>query len=386
MAELQKLSRALNQVDERPEVQVLQIVYYYQPHISEARNVYSQYVDGTKGAFIVNDVREAYAFISQNYQPGDEIFLFGFSTGAYIARMVDMFIGAVGVLDRTDMNHFSDIFSSYQKLGEETDSIKIEELKASLSKWTSHDSRGKRRADSDDGSFSVKCVGVFDTIGSVGLPEQLTHKSSTKSIFGFPNNELGEHIERAYHALAINETRLDFNCCRFEQTDSGRRKGQILKQCWFSGSHSDIGGGWKQHDLSDLTLGWMVANIGDMLSIDVAYITSLLDPVAPWGSQHPHDSRIGIFALSQANTRELPTVTDNKTHETIHPSVLRQKQPITCNPALLCELLPLEEVLQKSWPVADIPPQKDAPPQSTSPPPDVSTPTFGCLPCSLAVL
>jgi hypothetical protein len=54
-------------------------------------------------------------------------------------------------------------------------------------------------------------VGVFDTVGSVGLPEELTHKSpSAKSIFGFPNNELGEHIERAYHALAIDENRLDF--------------------------------------------------------------------------------------------------------------------------------------------------------------------------------
>lgn len=57
----------------------------------------------------------------------------------------------------------------------------------------------------------TRCVGVFDTIGSVGLPEEITRRSpSTKSIFGFPNTELGEHIERAYQALAINETRLDF--------------------------------------------------------------------------------------------------------------------------------------------------------------------------------
>ena len=57
----------------------------------------------------------------------------------------------------------------------------------------------------------LRCVGVFDTVGSVGLPEELTHKlPSPKSMFGFPNNELGEHIEHAYHALAIDETRLDF--------------------------------------------------------------------------------------------------------------------------------------------------------------------------------
>ncbi|KAG0708817.1 hypothetical protein DFH29DRAFT_342656 [Suillus ampliporus] len=348
-----KLSRGLHHVDERSGVSIPQIVYY-QSGVGTAQNFYSQYVDGATGESLIEKVQEAYAFISQNYHPGDEIFLFGFSRGAYTARMVAMFIGAIGVLDRTDMDHFADIFVSYQQLGKETDPTKIAQLEASLSKWTSHDSRGKRRAEADNDSFSVKCVGVFDTVGSVGLPEELTHKSpSTKSIFGFPNNELGEHIERAYQALAIDETRLDFNCCKFEQTDGGRRKGQILKQCWFSGEHSDIGGGWKSHDLSDLTLAWMVANIGDMLSVDIAYIASLPDPVAPWGEQHPHNARVGIFAWSEANTRKLPTAPDNITHETIHPSVLRREKPISFNPALLCKLLPFEEELRKTWPYID---------------------------------
>lgn len=345
-----KLSRALELEDQRSGVPIPQVVYY-QCGIGASHNLYSEYVDGATGESLSEKVQEAYAFIAQNYHPGDEIFLFGFSRGAYTARMVAMFIGAIGVLDRTDMDHFADIFVAYQKLGKETDPRQIEKLEASLNKWTSPDSRGKRRANSDNDSFSIKCVGVFDTVGSVGLPEELTHKSpSTKSIFGFPNNELGEHIERAYHALAINETRLDFNCCKFAQTEGGRRKGQILKQCWFSGEHSDIGGGWQAHDLSDVTLAWMVANIGDMLSINIGYIYSLPDPVAPWGELEPHNPRNGIFALSETNIRELPTITDNITHETIHPSVLRQKPLISFDPALLCKLLPLEEELEKKWP------------------------------------
>ncbi|KAG2159815.1 uncharacterized protein EDB93DRAFT_1112059 [Suillus bovinus] len=344
-----KLSRGLEHQDTRSGVPIPQVVYY-QCGIGTGQNFYSEYVEGATGGSLGEKVQEAYAFIAQNYHPGDEIFLFGFSRGAYTARMVAMFIGAIGVLDRTDMDNFAKIFVTYQKLGKETDPQEIEKLDALLSQWTSPDSRGKRRAYSDDNSFSIKCVGVFDTVGSVGLPEELTHKSpSTKSIFGFPNNELGEHIERAYHALAINETRLDFDCCKFVQTDGGRRKGQILKQCWFSGEHSDIGGGWKVHDLSDITLAWMVANIADMLFIDIAYISSLSNPVAPWGKQRPHDARTGIFVLSQANVRKLPTVTDNITHETFHPSVLQQQPPISFDSALLCELLPVEEELQKKW-------------------------------------
>lgn len=59
--------------------------------------------------------------------------------------------------------------------------------------------------------------------------------------------------------------------------------------------------------------------------------------------------RVGIFRLSNTIIRKLPTVTDNITHETVHPSVLLQKYPIPFDRALLCELLPLEEELKKKW-------------------------------------
>ncbi|KAG2046460.1 hypothetical protein BDR06DRAFT_977471 [Suillus hirtellus] len=204
------------------------LVIYYHCSIETEHNIYSEYVDGATGGSLSEKVQEAYVFIAQNYHPGDGIFLFGFSRGAYTARMVAMFIGAIGVLDHTDMDSFASIFIAYQKLGKETDQREIEKLDTLLSHWTSPDSWGKRRAHSDNNTFSIKCVGVFDTVGSIGLPEELTHKSpSTKSIFGFPNNELGEHIECAYHVLAIKETRLDFDCCKFVQTDGGDGKGRF---------------------------------------------------------------------------------------------------------------------------------------------------------------
>jgi len=269
-----------------------------------------------------------------------------------------MFIGHVGVLNRVDMDHFADIFVASQKLEKAKDQDEIARLQAQLAPWTSHDAPGKKRCDSDDHSFSIKCVGVFDTVGSTGLPEELTHHSPTvTALFGFPDTFLGEHIERAYQALALNETRADFNCAKFDQTEGGRRKGQLLKQCWFAGEHSDIGGGWQDHDLSDITLTWMAANIGDMLSLDLQYLASLPDPVAPWGKQPPHDPRTGIFVLADTVKRQLPTQDDDITHETIHPSVLEQdhilpqlQQSIDSNPSLVCSLLPLEMEVKKNWP------------------------------------
>jgi len=264
------------------------------------------------------------------------------------------------LLDRKDMDHFADIFVSLQARGRSQDKDRIELLDAKLAPWTHHNSPGKLRADYDGETFTIKCVGVFDTVGALGLPGELAFGSKKiQSLFGFPDSMLGDHIERAYQALALNETRADFDCNKFRQSEEGRKKKQVLKQCWFAGSHSDIGGGYKEHDLSDTTLFWMTANIEDILSIDTEYLFSLLQPNAPWGNQQPHDSRTGVFVLADTIQRQLPTSIDPITHERIHPSVLKQgvilpqlKDTIAAHPDLVCQLMPLEQQAKEQWPPA----------------------------------
>jgi uncharacterized protein (DUF2235 family) len=351
-----RLARTIHHEDRRFEPPIPQIVFY-QSGIGSEQNLYSEYVQGPTGASLAAKVQEGYGYISQNYQPGDEIILFGFSRGAYTARMIAAFIGAIGVLDRKDMDNFAQIFINFQKRGKTKNKAEIAELDEKLAPWTHHDSPGKKRADSDDDSFSVKCVGVFDTVGSLGLPEELTlHSQKMTTIFGFPDKKLGEHIQYAFHALALNETRADFDCAKFEQTEGGRAKNQVLKQCWFTGSHSDIGGGWHDHDLADLTLAWMAAQVADILSLDNERLITMPDPCYPWSEQPPHDPRTGIFSMAYKITRQLPTVTDDITHETVHPSASKQahllpqlKANIEKNPALVCELLPLEKQMKEKW-------------------------------------
>ncbi|KZT30531.1 hypothetical protein NEOLEDRAFT_1053819 [Neolentinus lepideus HHB14362 ss-1] len=351
-----RLARTINHQDERePFKPPIPQIVFYQSGIGSAKNWYAEFVEGPLGSSLGDKVQEAYAFIAHNYQPGDEIYLFGFSRGAYTARMVAALIGEIGVLDRMDMDWFAVLFTAYQKRSKTQDPEERAQCDAYLAK---EGARGKRRADSDRDTFSIKCIGVFDTVGSVGLPEELTVKSKeVKEAYGFPDRKLGEHIERAYQALALNETRADFNCSEFEQTDGGRRKKQVLKQCWFTGSHSDIGGGWVDHDLSDLTLTWMAANIEDTLSLDTKYLKGLPAPVEPWGQLQPHDPTQGIFMLADRIQRQYPTSTNDITHEYIHSSVLEQKtilpalrNDIELNPALIPPLMPLEEEMKVSWP------------------------------------
>ncbi|KAJ6575071.1 hypothetical protein B0H19DRAFT_1127016 [Mycena capillaripes] len=353
-----RLARTINHEDNRSQPAIPQIVFY-QSGIGSEKNFYSEYIVGTTGGTLADKVEEAYAFIAHNYFPGDEIFLFGFSRGGYTARMTAMFIGKIGVLDRADMDHFAGIFLAYQKLGKSKDEAEIQSLNEQLAPWTSHDSPGKKRADSGDDSFSVKFIGVYETVGSLGLPEELTHKSPhIRNLFGFNDRVLGEHVQYAYHALALNEPRADFNCCKFEQSPGGLRKGQVLRQCWFTGCHADIGGGYKAHDLADLTLFWMAANLEEHLSLDYAYLGSLPRPNAPWGAQSPHDPGTGVYALAHKIKRTLPSETDNVTHETIHSSVLHQRSlaeplagDLSQNQELVAPLLPLEDALRSHWPV-----------------------------------
>ncbi|KAF7320390.1 DUF2235 domain-containing protein [Mycena kentingensis (nom. inval.)] len=336
-------------------------IVLYQSGIGSEKGWYSEYIVGTTGATLGDKVEEAYAFIAHNYVPGDEIFLFGFSRGAYTARMVAMFIGLIGVLDRTDMDSFASLFLACQKLGKTDDADEKLALQAQLDPWTQRDSPGKRRSESD-GAFSVKFVGVFDTVGSVGLPEEITRRPGLKNIFGFNDRRLGEHVEFAYQALALNETRADFDCCKWEQTPLGVQRGQKLAQCWFTGSHADIGGGYEQHDLADITLFWMAANVADHLSLDYAYLSALPQPTCPYGQQPAHDPSKGIFALANKTQRKVPSTADTVTCETIHPSVLKQPaESITVQSHLIHQLLPLEIALEKQWPTLVTPVDASSP-------------------------
>ncbi|KAF8585533.1 hypothetical protein K439DRAFT_1652901 [Ramaria rubella] len=351
-----KISRVLDHQDNRHNPPIPQIVFY-QAGVGSAQNFYSEYIEGATGASLAEKVQEAYAFVAHNYQPGDEIFLFGFSRGAYTARMVAAFIGEIGVLDKEDMDDFADIFIAYQKRGKTSDPKELADYNKVLEPFTNPKARGRMRADPDGDTFTIKCVGVFDTVGSVGLPEELTFFSKKiKQLFGFSDKTLGVHIHHAFHAMAINETRADFDVAKFEQTPEGRAKGQVLKQTWFAGSHSDIGGGWKSHDLSDLTLAWMASNIEGMLSLDRKYLCGLPRPVAPWGEQLPHDPITGIFKLAFEIQRKLPTETNDITHERIHPSVMCQtvelpslKAIVKNNHAILAGLLDLDELFKSEW-------------------------------------
>ena len=114
--------------------------------------------------------------------------------------------------------------------------------------------------------------------------------------FGFDETRLPTCVARTYHALALDEHRIDYLPVLFRKSSSKTSKQpqvptpeQELLQVWFSGAHSDIGGSYAESDLATITLWWMVSCVQDTLAFDSGYLKRTLTAThAPWGQYKPH--------------------------------------------------------------------------------------------------
>jgi len=196
------------------------------------------------------DVLNAYEFLVKNYMPGDAIFLFGFSRGAYTARVLAGFINTLGLLtpDQINLNGFA--FVAYKKISETDDFKPIRVFEQAL--------RPQRPP--------IRFLGLWDTVSSIIVPrrDRLYLPSLTQLAYTATNPS----VETVRHAIALDERRRMFRAYHWapEQEYCGgpfrqaKVKAQDCKELWFPGVHSDIGGGYEeaQSGLSKIALKWMI--------------------------------------------------------------------------------------------------------------------------------
>ena len=221
---------------------------------------------GMFGVGLGENVKQAYASLALNYAPGDEVYFFGFSRGAFTVRSLGGLIGLVGILDKRHMDKFSHAWDYYRTPPRQRTPRQREEFL-------------RRFGDAPPRKMKIDFIGVWDTVGALGIPFGPLRMFGQRK-FQFHNTNLGDNVARAYQALAIDERRRVFMPAIWKREagieDRLRAYGiehQIIEQTWFPGAHSNVGGGYPDTGLSDVAFVWMARKAQACgLALDEAYV------------------------------------------------------------------------------------------------------------------
>jgi uncharacterized protein (DUF2235 family) len=223
---------------------------------------------GIFGEGLEDQIVDTYLRLAFNYEAGDEIYVFGFSRGAFCARSFAGLIGSAGIVSRMHAEKAWDAFRLYRnRPGPKATQFEKDDFDRARREFRALYGKGLRAADgsrikSEDAQY-VTYLGIFDTVGQRGVPSALGgFARSLNNRFGFHDMMIGENVLAARHAVAIDESRLGFPPTLWEGVDDANRRahcqtGRVYyQQRWFVGTHGDIGGG-EGSSLSAAPLKWV---------------------------------------------------------------------------------------------------------------------------------
>lgn len=214
--------------------QTEQLAYYIEGVGTGLGN--DKYNGGLFGDGIEDNILEGYKFIVDHYEPGDELFLFGFSRGAYTVRSIAGMIKNCGILKK---QYNQKVYRA----------LEIYKSRKPKDKPSSEESKAFRTSFSyPEASTKIKFVGVWDTVGSLGVPFKAFKRRNKR--YRFHDVQLSEIVQHAYHAISIDEKRVFFRPTLWKKQLKQSVRDQVLEQVWFNGVHSDVGGGYSKGDLS----------------------------------------------------------------------------------------------------------------------------------------
>jgi uncharacterized protein (DUF2235 family) len=258
---------------------------FYDDGVGTARLKALALLFGAFGVGLGRNVRQLYADLARVYDPGDRIFLFGFSRGAFTVRTLNGFIAACGLIDRAHCTSDDDlrkkVYSAYRAYrdryrtrlaqlfrGAASNAPEsVRSVRTSLA--VQHAPEHRRPVDrTPDGQaleawqVPITFIGVWDTVDAVGFPvpgvAELVNETFYR--FKFPDHHLGPTVQRARHALAVDDERGTFHPLLWnEQRETSPATPPRIEQVWFSGAHSNVGGGYPKQGMSLVALEWMMA-------------------------------------------------------------------------------------------------------------------------------
>jgi Uncharacterized alpha/beta hydrolase domain (DUF2235) len=294
---------------------------YYHPGVGTDGSLLQRVAGGAYGQGLAQNIESAYGWLSQNYEAGDDIYLFGFSRGAFTVRSLSGLIRHAGL--PKGMRLPSDAHWKFVK-------------EAYASYRTQKPFRPSAEV-SHDPHVSVAFVGVWDTVGSLGIPDDmaLLNELDDPDSWRFHDTRLGAHVRCARHAVAMDERRASFTATLWTDEHGLPLEDERVRQVWFPGVHCDVGGGYAECGLSDAALRWMIDEVqsfSEKAGAKVLFREGALAQIRPDAHGVRHDSLEGAFALLPVRPRAMPDVLSQPEmfHAVVHER--RANPPLTDAP------------------------------------------------------
>lgn len=287
---------------------------YYHPGVGTGKSWWDKAIGGGTGSGLDRNIMSAYRELCDYYTTGDNIYLFGFSRGAYTVRSLAGLIACCGLLDTAGLKD-ADIWARIERVFQRGYRRKSEQRDA----W---DALGWNFHHDAKNAIPIRFLGAWETVGALGIPDDMAMLNLIDNVhdYTFHDTRLSPSIQTARHAVALDEMRASFQPTLWIAADK-----QDARQIWLTGMHSDVGGGYPETGLSDIALNWMIEEAALCgLVFNVPMIAQIKpDPLAVL-----HDSWSGVFALLPTQPRSAPLL---QTNPAIHPSALqRHLNPPIC--------------------------------------------------------
>jgi uncharacterized protein (DUF2235 family) len=289
---------------------------------------------GATGWGLSRNIKQLYAELARVYAPGDKIFLFGFSRGAFTVRTLAGLIHACGILDlsryttndafnqavRDAYNEYRQLYNSWlTALFHETKKLTAERVADLRRRFSVH----IPEFDDPAGGRLIPFMGVWDTVDAVGLPVAAAEFiNRIIYAFKFPDRMLNLSIGHACHALALDEERESFAPVLWNELKT--EQPERIEQVWFAGVHSNVGGGYPRQGMSLVALEWIMIK-AEQHGLRFAPAERLMSRYHADVDDKMYDSRAGIGVFYRWQPRDVRRLCDaNGVTPKVHRSVFER--------------------------------------------------------------
>ncbi len=297
-----RIAQAIRAVDDRDAANpIAQIVFYDEGVGTFELGKYLGWIvnrlSGALGLGVEQNILQAYTHLILNYAPGDEIYIFGFSRGAFTARSFGGLIGKAGIMRKSKLfaiNQARDLYrNNAPDRQADSDFACAFRQEHSVDALLPSDITYRTRNGTMPEAYvdlTITYMGIFDTVGAMGVPESLLIANIVNRKHSFHDTDLSPIVGAARHVVAADEKRRNFRPTLWSNLGAlnAAKGGIFYRQRIFPGTHSGVGGGGPIRGLSDRTLEWvLVGALKAGLNVDIG-------PDSPLGVLKP-DFSASIF-------------------------------------------------------------------------------------------